>query len=256
MKIASIQMDVSDRSKKDNIQRADNLLSQAIGADLILLPELWNIGFFSFDKYKLESETDNGDSVRMVAEKAIALSAYILAGSIIEKANNKLYNTSYFIDPNGRIIGKYRKIHLFGFQSYERKLLAPGKHVAAIETDIGNIGLSTCYDLRFPELYRKLLDLGVELFLVTSAWPKARLDHWLLFNRIRALENQSYLISSNAVGISRDNLLGGHSQVVDPFGNVVAIANDSEGILRAEIDLKEVKRSRSEFPATLDRAIK
>jgi predicted amidohydrolase len=115
--------------------------------------------------------------------------------------------------------------------------------------------MCTCYDLRFPELFRAMLDKEAELFLVASGWPYPRLEHWLMFNRIRAVENSSFLISSNCAGMNRGIQFCGHSMIVDPWGTVLASGGDEECILKAEIDIQKVSSVRREFPAVRDRVL-
>jgi len=125
--------------------------------------------------------------------------------------------------------------------------------VVVAETEVGTFGLATCYDLRFPELFRRMVEKGAEVFLVCSAWPYPRLEHWILLNRVRALENQCFLVSSNSVGLNRGSQFVGHSMMVDPWGIILASGGDDEVIVRSEIDLKEVKSARERFPALADR---
>jgi predicted amidohydrolase len=124
-----------------------------------------------------------------------------------------------------------------------------------VHTRLAKIGLCTCYDLRFPELFRAMLDQGAELFLVASGWPYPRLEHWLMFNRIRAIENSAFLASSNGVGVNRGVRFCGHSMIVDPWGVILASGGDEECILRTEIDIDQVARVRREFPAVSDRVL-
>ena len=135
--------------------------------------------------------------------------------------------------------------------------MTPGTSITVIPTEFGNFGLATCYDLRFPELFRKMLDRGAEFFLISSAWPTFRQEHWLLLNRTRALENLSCLISSNCVGINRGTQFAGHSLVVDPMGEIVAGSNDDEEcVVWGEVNRDIVLRARAEFPALRDRVFK
>lgn len=253
MRVASIQMELGDREKKENLARAEALLSKAQGADLILLPEVWNIGYFSFDRYEAESEDMGGETALRMSGMARKLGAYLLAGSWIIKREGRLYNTGFLFDRQGRLVSTYRKIHLFGFESREQQLLTRGDAVVAVKTDLGTLGLTTCYDLRFPELYREMMVMGAEVFLVVSAWPYPRLEHWLMFNRIRAVENLAFLVSSNGVGVNGGARVCGHSMVVDPWGIIKASGGDKEEIVWADIDLEEVARVRKEFPALQDR---
>ena len=256
MRIASIQMQIcDDMNKEDTISRAEQLINSVGQTDLILLPEIWNVGYFSFDRYIPESESSDGETISHMRAKASEKGVYILAGSIIEKENNRFYNTTFLIGPSGEVLGKYRKIHLFGYGSKERQLLTRGEEVSVIQTEIGAFGLTTCYDLRFPELFRKMTDRGANIFLVVSAWPYPRLEHWLIFNRTRAIENQAFLISSNCVGTNRSVQFCGHSMIVDPWGTILASGGDEECILRAEISLRKVEDIRNEFPALNDRVL-
>lgn len=257
MKIASIQLEINDQeSKEQRIERAARLVDQAAGeADLILLPEIWATGYFSFDKYAEEAETIDGPFVRLFSEKAKRHGIYLFAGSFVEEKDGRLYNTSVLFDRQGKLIGTYAKVHLFRYGSREGELLTAGDGAKVFETEFGKVGLATCYDLRFPELYRRQVDLGAELLLVASAWPHRRLEHWKLFNAARALENQCFLISCNCVGTTQGVLLGGYSSVVDPWGVTLACGGERETIVKAEIDPSEVRRIREEFPSLKHRVL-
>jgi len=256
MRIASIQLNVVEESKEKALEHASQMIHQCRGADLIVLPELWNIGFMSFDRYRSEAETQEGPTLTLLRSLARKLSCHIHTGSFVEKRGDRFYNSSFLLDPKGEILGGYQKIHLFSYQSQEAEILAPGNSVTVIPTPFGNFGLATCYDLRFPEFFRKMLDQGAEFFLIASAWPYLRLEHWLLLNRTRALENLSYLISSNCVGINRGIRFAGHSQVIDPMGQIIAGSGDEEYVVWAEVSREIVVRVRAEFPALRDRVFK
>ena len=256
MRIASIQLNVVEESKEKALEHASQMIRKCRGADLILLPELWNIGFMSFDRYRSEAETQEGSTLTLLQGLARELSCHVHTGSFVEKRGDRFYNSSFLLDPFGEILACYQKIHLFTYQSQEAEILTPGTSVAVIPTAFGNFGLATCYDLRFPEFFRKMLDQGAEFFLIASAWPYPRLEHWLLLNRTRALENLSYLISSNCVGVNRDIRFVGHSQVVDPTGQIIAGSGDEECLVWAEVNREMVLRVRTEFPALRDRVFK
>ena len=191
------------------------------GDDLVLLPELWATGYFAFDDYAATAEPLDGPLVRTLGEAARAAGVVLHGGSMVERDEaGRLHNTSLLFDPDGTLVHTYRKVHLFGYGSREQELLAPGEQVGAH----GTVALSTCYDLRFPELFRRQVDGGSQLFLVAAAWPLARLPHWQLLLRSRALENQSFLLACNAAGRQGAVELAGRSAVVDPWGEVVAEA--------------------------------
>jgi predicted amidohydrolase len=256
MRIASVQLKVIEESKEKALDHSSQMILQCRGADLILLPELWNIGFMSFHRYRKEAETEEGPTLTLLRTLTKELSCYLHTGSFIEKRGDRFYNSSFLLNPKGEILGHYHKIHLFTYQSEEAKILTPGTSVTVIPTEFGNFGLATCYDLRFPELFRKMLDQGAEFFLICSAWPHPRLEHWLLFNRTRALENLTYLISSNCVGTNQGTLFVGHSLVVDPMGRIITGSNDEECVVWAETDREAVLRARAEFPALKDRVFR
>jgi len=252
IRAAVLQLEPQGDSKEESLAHALELIERAGDADLILLPELWNVGYLKFERYRDEAEPLRGPTISALAAKAQELGAYILAGSIVEREDERLYNTSALISPAGEIIASYRKIHLFGYRSKEKELLAPGDRIVVAETELGALGLSICYDLRFPELYRAQVDRGAQIFLVVASWPPARIGHWRLLCRARALENQSFLLGCNATGPH----YGGHSLAVSPQGEILKEAADSEEVLQVELDLEDVARARAEFPALRDRVLR
>ncbi len=255
--VASIQLNISDdRSKNEQIAFALAKMDEARDAELILLPEIWNIGYFSFNLYTEQSEPLDGPTMSAMAAKARELNSYVYAGSFVEKNNGKLYNTAVMLDNAGKQIAVYRKMHLFGYGSKERELLTSGQEVVTVQTDLGVLGLSTCYDLRFPELYRRLMENGAEIFLITSAWPFPRVSSWQALNQVRALENLCYLVSCNCSGINRGQRFAGHSQVVDPWGVVQAGSAEEACIVRSQLDTEYVKQVRAEFPPLEDRMLR
>ncbi len=257
MKISSIQLEIKNsRSKKETIGYALGMMDRCAGDDLIVLPELWNIGFFSYDEYESTSEDINGETASAISRKAKELGAYVYSGSFVEKKNGKYYNSSILFDREGHNVLEYRKMHLFSYNCKEPEILTPGEEISVASTEFGRVGLATCYDLRFPELFRKMaIEQGAEFFLVTSAWPFPRVEAWNSLNQVRALENTCYLISCNAVGIDHGIRLAGHSQIVDPWGYVIASSGYEEMIIRAEIPAGNVDRIRKEFPVLEDRRL-
>jgi len=255
MRVSSIQLAIEERPKEETLQHVLALLERARGSDLILLPEHWPCGFLSFARYESDSETLDGPTVQAIREKSRDLGAWVFLGSFVERCEGGLFNTSVLVDARGGIVGRYRKMHLFGHEGQERLLLRPGEDVVVLPTPWGRAGLSICYDLRFPELYRKMTERGADLFLVASAWPAVRLESWILFNRARANENLAYLFSCNCAGSQGDYRYGGHSLFVDPLGKVIAEAGDDECILSADVDADLPARVRKSFPALGDRVI-
>ena len=256
VRVALLQTALGDAPKGERLARVVQLLGSLRDRemDLILLPELWNVGYFAFNDYKKGAEPLDGPTLTELASQAKELKSYILAGSILERSGGRFFNTSVLLDREGRQVAVYRKIHLFSYRSREREILTPGEEPVVAKTELGRLGLSICYDLRFPELYRWEVDRGAQVFLVPAAWPAARIAHWELLARARALENQCFLLGCNAAGVEHGVRLGGHSLVVDPQGEVLARAGEAEEVLLAELDLAQVERTRTEFPVLADRS--
>ncbi|MFP4257392.1 MAG: carbon-nitrogen family hydrolase [Desulfovermiculus sp.] len=254
MEVASIQMGVVEDNKTGAIDQAVGRIRQCRGADLIVLPELWNIGFMSFDQYYPQAEKEDGPTLTAMQSMAREMGSYVHTGSFVLQEGDAYYNASYLLSPQGEILGSYRKIHLFAFNSREKQLLSPGEQISVVSTPLGTFGLATCFDLRFPELFRRMVEQGAEIFLVCSAWPYPRLEHWQIFNRARAIENQCALISANSVGPNRGATLVGHSMIVDAWGTVMAGGGDDEVILRTEVDVTKIHLARERFPGLAGRA--
>ncbi|MGM0688325.1 MAG: carbon-nitrogen family hydrolase [Bacillota bacterium] len=256
-----IQLAVNDHENRSGrFDRVEEYLRQIEAGGsrpvLIMLPEIWGTGFFNFDCYKAESEMLQGETFSRLAPWAEKIGCYLLAGSIVEREGSNYYNTTLLIGPNGALSGSYRKIHLFGYQSEENKILTAGSELYILKTKYGTWGFSTCYDLRFPELYRRMVDSAVDTIFVVAAWPKARLEHWELFNRVRALENLCYLVSCNCAGELKGHSLAGNSMVIDPWGEIVTRAGEREELLTAALDQERALAVRAEFPALQDRRIR
>jgi predicted amidohydrolase len=255
MNVACVQTAFPPEADKSaRIDHVRSLLRGVSDVDLVLLPELWHVGYFNFDRYAAAAEPIHGLTIGALADAARELGAFVHAGSIVEKDEaGELYNTSVLLTPTGRVAHIYRKVHLFGYESDESRLLTAGVEVRTVSTDLGPLAMTTCYDLRFPELYRLLAE--AEAVLVTSAWPDPRMEHWRVLTRARAVDNLMYVIACNAAGECNGVRLAGHSVVVDPWGEVVAEAGADEDILRAHVDLPKVAKIRAEFPVLDDRRI-
>jgi predicted amidohydrolase len=236
-------------------QRAADLVRAQAGADLVVLPELWPQGGFLYPRWADQAEGVDGPSIGAVAEAAKEIGAWVHAGSIIEDDEGSLHNTSVLLAPDGSVVSTYRKVHLFGFSEGEPMLLTAGTDVVVAETDLGRIGLATCYDLRFPEMFRLLLDAGAELVLIPAAWPAVRVEHWSVLARARAIENQYVVAAANTAGTQAGKEMGGRSIVIDARGNVVAEAGTDAEVLTADVDLADVRLWRERFPVHADRRL-
>lgn len=260
MRIAQIQVASPDaESVAARRQRVATIVAAAAGADLITLPELWAPGYFSFDHYPARAEPLDGDTVTAGCEWARALGTWIHLGSIIEAdpagagGPGGLHNTAVLIDPAGTVAHTYRKVHVFGLGSLEAQLLQPGDSVSVTAGPLGETGATTCYDLRFPELWRRLVDAGAESVIVPAAWPAARLDHWRLLTSARAVEQQVIVVATNATGEHGGVAIAGHSRVIGPWGETLAEAGTDEGITWAEVDPAAPAEIRARFPVLADR---
>lgn len=212
---------------------------------LIVLPEMWPSGFRVVEGEKKLEQTEA--VLQKLAQYARELNSYII-GSHLSRAPKGFYNTATIMDPRGKILASYHKVHLFALGGESKKFKAGNKSVVA-STKIGKIGLAICYDIRFPEFIRKEVLKGAELICVPSAWPLARIEHYRLLLRARAIENQCFVLSANKVGKSAEGIeYGGHSVAIDPWGEVLGELKTKEGILELEINLQKVKETRKKFP--------
>lgn len=259
MEIALVQVASPPREPMaERIERVGALVQAlARSVDLVVLPELWSAGYFAFDQYEARAESlVDGPTVTAGRGWARALGAHIALGSVVERSEQGLHNTAVVLAPDGSVLHSYRKMHVFGYASREAELLHPGRAAGVFDTPWGLTGATTCYDLRFPELYRVLIDQGAQSVIVPAAWPAARLEHWRLFTTVRAVEQQVLLIACNAVGVQNGDVrLGGHSRVVDPWGEVLVEAGDEEQVVTCRVDPQVVDVVRERFPALSDRRL-
>ncbi len=256
MRVAAIQLRVDDgEPQAARISRAVALVRAQADADLVVLPELWVPGAFGYSGYDESASPLPGATVSAIAEAARDINAHVVAGTFIEDDAGQRHNTAVLLSPRGDIVHTYRKVHLFGFDSGEAKTLVAGDDVSVGVIDGVRFGMTTCYDLRFPELYRIFGDQGAELLIIPTGWPMSRLAHWQVLTRARAIENQVFLIGCNQVGTQEGVELAGHSVVIDPWGDVLLEAGEGEEVLRVDIDLALVAKTRAEFPVLRDRKL-
>lgn len=239
------------------IERTLGLVAQASAdTDLVLLPELWPTGAFDVELGMANAMPMDNPLVAALADAAARHGIWLHGGSFLEQGENgEYFNTSVLFDPAGNLAARYRKIHLFGFDVGEAALLTAGSELVVVETPLGMTGLATCYDLRFPEMFRALTDRGATAVLLTSGWPVRRVAHWSLLARARAIENQLWLAGCNETGSHNGAELGGRSVVVDPWGEAIAEAGAGEEILRAVIDPTVPEQVRAKFPVLRDRRL-
>ncbi len=268
-----------DEPVAERVARVADLVRAQQGADLVVLPELWAPGGFSYRSWVERAEPVDGPTVTAIAAAAREIGAVVHAGSIVECAaqdgthgprpgdrgpqGRGLWNTSVLLGPDGSVLSTYRKIHRFGFGQGEPVLMEAGEDVVVTPVPLPRspgrtaaVGLATCYDLRFPELFRRLLDAGARMVLLPAAWPAPRVEAWRLLGRARAIEDQIVVVQCNTAGTHAGVAMGGYSQVVDARGGVLAEAGpDGECVLAVDIDLDDVDRWRETFPVLADRRL-
>jgi predicted amidohydrolase len=253
-RVALIQLDVNDsETVAERVERAGEIVEGLVDVDLAVLPELWHVGAFDLDAAREHAEAIDGLVVTRMRAAAAKAGIWLHTGSFAELAGGLRYNTSVVLDPSGDIMATYRKQHLFGWEDGEPSVMTAGDTLVVLPTPLGATGLATCYDLRFPELYRRLVDSGTETFLMASGWPMPRIEHWSVLLRARAIENQAWVVACNTAGTHHGVLMGGRSAVIDPRGTVVAEAGDDEEILVADIDPAAAREWRLAFPVLADR---
>ena len=266
MRVAVIQVAYGDdEPMKERVERVAGLVRQQQGHDLVVLPELWAPGGFAYRDWDERAEPVDGPTSEAMADAARDAGVMLHAGSIVERPGDGetgpegrgLWNTSLVFTADGELAATYRKIHRFGFGSGEPKLMDAGEDIVLVDLPggQGRAGLSTCYDLRVPELYRRQLDAGATAFLVPAAWPMARVRHWTLLAHARAVEDQCVVIACNTAGTHAGVEMGGHSQVVMPTGEAVAMAGSGEQVLSVDVDLDAVAEYREAFPVLADRRL-
>jgi predicted amidohydrolase len=263
VKVAAVQLN-SSADQVANMAHADRLTRAAAadGAELIVPPEKWTAMGSEAD-LRDGAETLDGAAIGWARAIARELGVDLVAGSILERVagQQKLANTSVHVNPDGEVIASYRKIHMFdvevGGRAYrESALEEPGEEIVLSHTADGvELGLSICYDLRFPELYRILAVRGARILTVPAAFTLATTrDHWETLVRARAIENQAFVIAANQVGEHpAAQQSGGRSMIVDPWGVVLAQAPDSEGYILAELDLDSQLAIRTRLPSLANR---
>ncbi|MFI2370293.1 carbon-nitrogen family hydrolase [Streptomyces sp. NPDC018833] len=258
MRASLIQIAVDpDEPVDSRRRRAAALVREQRGAELVILPELWPVGAFAYRAFEAEAETPAGPTYTVMAEAARDAGVWLHAGSIVERDDDgTLYNTALVITPGGALAATYRKIHRFGFDKGEAVMMGAGEDLVTVPVPGGlTLGLATCYDLRFPELFRGLVDAGAQAFVVPAGWPARRRGHWTLLARARAVENQAYVLACGTAGTHADVEQAGHSIVVDPWGEVLAEAGPDEEVLTVDLDPSKVDKTREVFPALKDRRL-
>ena len=250
--ILSVQMHPECGEKMQNLQKAKNLIEGVhINPDLVVFPEFFTTGV-DFDVFvKMAEEEQHSETLRFLSNLAARYNTHIVCGTIIERDGDKLYNTSYMLDRQGQIEGKYRKIHLFNYMGgREGEYLTAGDETVVVNTDIGRIGMSVCFDIKFPLHARELMKKGAQIIVSPTAWGSPIVEEWKALNIVRASENALFFVSADLCGEIPNCAVpaSGNSAIVSPYGVVLDTLDKEEGVIFAQIDLDEVEKIRSEFP--------
>ncbi|WP_305043817.1 carbon-nitrogen family hydrolase [Geoalkalibacter sp.] len=220
----------------------------ADGCDLAVLPEMWSCGY---DYRRLAELAEQTPHLLAELRELSARLGLVVVGSLPEKQDGKLYNTARVID-RGEARGSYRKLHLFSNMGEDR-FLAAGDHTLVAPTSVGRLGVAICYDLRFPELFRKLALEGAEILCLPAEWPKPRQEHWRTLLRARAIENQQFVVAANCCGIQGKLDFFGMSLLISPWGEVLAEGGEQDVETRALFDFEEMVSFRSKIRCFEDR---
>ena len=245
-------MQVAIGDVRKNINTAEEMIAEAAqrGSHLLVLPELWSTG------YALDQSRDLANQLNVGAFAQLATLAtqnkISVVGSMLEKRGLEVTNSGVFFAPNGRLMGVYRKIHLFRLMEEDR-WLQPGAAPLIMDLPWGTTGMAICYDLRFPELFRRYAVQGAKVIVIPAEWPIERIDHWRTLLQARAIENQCYMVATNCAGPSGDTTFGGHSMIVDPWGKIVVEVGENPTLVTAEIDIDYVDVMRNRIPVFEDR---
>jgi len=249
MKISILQPQIAIGGREANIAAVRRLLEQAVaeGADTILLPELWDIGFYPrpLEDY---ADPDGTRAREVLAELAVQYRVDLVGGSVAAKLADGVHNRCYVFSRTGELLAHYDKVHLFS-PAKENRAFVPGRNLAVFSLGGVKCGVIVCYDLRFPELARRLALEDIAVLFIPAAWPTVRLAHWRLLSQARAVENQCFVAAANGSGSFANGIeLAGHSLLIDPWGNCLAEAGTEEAVITAVPDFPE----RDKIKRTID----
>lgn len=248
IKVAAIQMQVISGEPRKNIVRAEAMLNHAAetGAQAALLPELWTTGY-ALDRLETLADECHDMTLRFLQDTARKHNMAIIGGSFPEKRADGVYSTCYTIGSDGAVLASYSKEHLFPLLR-EPEYLRPGAPGGTTDMQSGKWASLICFDIRFPESARQLAYQGTRILWIPAEWPQPRLEHWRTLLRARAIENQLFVVATNRCGQGDNTRWGGHATIIDPWGNILAEAEEEETVLVADLDMGMVDEVRSRIP--------
>ncbi|MCA1059400.1 carbon-nitrogen family hydrolase [Rossellomorea aquimaris] len=252
-KIGLAQMDIAFGKPEENMEKVEQWVRKAKvdGCTTVVLPELWTTGY---DLTRMDEIADEGaeDSSTFLTSLSKKYSIHIIGGSVANKSMDGIRNTLIAVDSKGILVKQYSKLHLFKLMD-EHHYLLPGQEDGMFSLEETKMAGLICYDIRFPEWFRKHVLLGAKVVFVVAEWPSARIDHWQTLLKARAIENQCFVIACNRVGSDPNNEFGGCSLIIDPWGEILAKGTQTEELVSAEINLQEVEKVRKQIPIFQDR---
>ncbi|OUN00887.1 MAG: nitrilase [Paenibacillaceae bacterium ZCTH02-B3] len=250
LRVALLQMNIRMGDPDANFAEMERWLERAAEGpekpDIIVVPEMWNTGY-AMDRIRELADHEGRRTRELIADFCRKHRIHVLAGSIAERGEDGVRNVSYLFGRDGRVLCRYAKIHLFPLMD-ESDHLRAGDGIGLAELEGFKAGIMICFDLRFPELARRLAAEGVRVLFVPAQWPHPRMHHWRTLLMARAIENQIWTVGCNRVGESGGTRFFGHSMVVDPWGEIAAEAGDDETILTVRIDLGAAEEARRRLP--------
>lgn len=254
MKVTCIQMDMQLGKVDENYAHAKALIEKAMEdqPDVLVLPETWEMGFFPKDELAVLCDQDGQRIKREIGALAKHYNVNIVAGSVADRHDGKIYNTSFVFNRQGNCIASYDKTHSFSPMG-EDDYFTKGDHLCRFTLDGVSCGIIICYDIRFPELTRSLTVDGLDMLFVVSQWPKVRTFHLRSLTTARAIENQMFLCCCNSCGTAGQTVYGGNSAIIDPWGETIALAGEQEQLLTAECDFSILQNIRTSINVFADR---
>lgn len=254
MKTSIVQMDMKFADPKANFLHAEELIRKAAEdmPDVIVLPETWNTGFFPVENLAELCDQEGKETKDRIGNLAKELHTNIVAGSVSNVKDGKVYNSAFIFDRTGSCVGEYDKIHVFT-PMQEDVYYQKGDHLCTFELDGHKCGIIICYDIRFPELARALALKDIEILFICAQWPAVRSFHWQLLTAARAVENQLFVAACNSCGTAGKTVYGGRSVILDPWGETIKQGGAQEEIFTGEIDFSKLQEIRSSINVFRDR---
>jgi len=252
------QINIKHGDVDQNLTKAIDVINSNSELDIIIFPELFLTGFDLDRKEDLALQVTRASEIEKLS-RAAAKNKTVLFGSVLAQWDKQYANTLFVIDRDGTLVSVYNKAHLFALMN-EHKHFRPGNTLEVVtlspkgvSNECVSFGLATCYDLRFPEMFRQLRVMGAEFFVIPAEWPKPRIDHWVALTRARAIENQCYVLGVNRVGTDPDNYFNGKSLAIKPTGEILTLLEETETIGVVHIESYDLEKYRVTFPVMRDR---